>query len=370
MTTDYLNGEIDRSSLENNKKDRRIERHKLVEGNNVLRILPPFGTNHGKSAFAEWSLHWGFMDKDGNKRPIVCTYKYEGYCPICEVSRELYKKKTALVKEYMDADNKKVLWDRMPDSLKAQYTKLNQEWEDIKPTTQYFYNAIDLNHSIKILALSKMAHDGLKKKILDAMDKYGISPASLNAGCYFVISKIKIGTRVRDVKYEVDLYKQIEKDAQGNVIERILKTALPDAVINGYDKLAYDIHTLYTVRSSSDVAKILNGDGSVFDQERNVKKDRGNLNPESKSVLTTLPPTICTPAVNGTTFVTPPTTSVYNPPATGGVLMSDADRQFKATTNVPVADRSGTGFSPTTPVAAPVTATPQTVVDAKKLLGY
>jgi hypothetical protein len=99
----YEEPKLNMSGLANTFGGRTLKTHKIVDGDNALRILPPFGTGHNGNIYAEWVLHWGYVDKNAKVKPLVCTKKFEKYCPICEESKLLFDRKAALVGEFKDA---------------------------------------------------------------------------------------------------------------------------------------------------------------------------------------------------------------------------------------------------------------------------
>lgn len=266
----YQEQEINLETLEP-KTSRQINRHKLKEGDNFFRILPPFGANHNGMVFAEWRIHWGYSDGNGQTRPLVCTFPTEGFCPICEESKKLYQAKEDLIKEFKNED-KEVMWKLVPEDIKAQHTELRESWNTISSKKSYYYNAIDPSGNVAILQLSKTAKDQLNEKILYAHKKMGFNPVSLQTGCFFNVKKVKTGPRAMDVKYIVDFVKETIKAENGDVMEKIKREPISSFVIENFDKLAYDLHTLYPIRTAEELYKIMNGDTSSLDSKKAFNK--------------------------------------------------------------------------------------------------
>lgn len=311
----YLNPSIDRSSLKIGGGNDGIHNHKLKIGDNVFRILPPFGPKAAGRLMAEWYLHWGFKDANGRPKPLVCTKKYEGYCPICAEANELYNRKQEIVKEYMD-DKGKIQFSQLPPDVKTEYNRINDNWKDIRSQRSYYYNAMDTSGRIGVLRLPKLGAQALNDKIEFAIDRLNINPVSLEKGCLFIVRKVKTGSMDWDIKYEADIFKEIEKDENGQTIERTATSAVPANVIENYTNLAIDVHELYTIRPSTDIKKIMIGDHSVFKAEEDAKKKAQ----EERAANGTNPPTGISksaeaPASTPTPATTPPAEAPVEAPA-------------------------------------------------------
>ena len=248
--------------------------HKITDGDNIFRILPPFGTNHNGLPMAEWYLHWGFTDDQGNKKVLVCTKRFEKFCPICQQANTLRDTMSEIVREFeYEADGRtKVAWKNVPKELAVKHNEVKEQFDAIRAQRGYYYNALDESGTVGVLKIPKTAKDGLNEKIKDAVKRLGFNPLSLRDGCAFNIKRVRTGPNNFDVEYKVELVKVAVKDAAGDIVEKTPRSSVSEDLIQNFSERAYDIHTLYTVRPSSDLAKIMQGDTSVFAAEAAAKK--------------------------------------------------------------------------------------------------
>ena len=241
--------------MESVSKQSQIHRFKITEGTHVLRVLPPFGTNHNNMASKEVNLHWGFTASNGQVRPVSCAYKHEGYCPICVRAREL-ETLAARAKANGDEELEK---QNLSDSQKLRNRKT------------FIYNVADKNGTVGVLELTKSTHDELIKLFKEYITKYDLDPTSLTEGVWFQISREGKGLKTR---YTVKFNRVMAK-VDGELIEKLDRSALAENIVTNYDKVAVDIHKLYQPVAASDLQRIL--DGAPVDEV--VKRVKPTLQP-------------------------------------------------------------------------------------------
>jgi len=263
----------------NSGMGRKIVNHKMKEGDNVFRILPPFGTNHNGLLYAEVTLHW-FLDPSGKSRPLVCSRDKEKYCPICAEAFEFYNRKQELVKKFSD-DSGKVNWKALPKEVNEQYQELNEVYNKLRGQKGFYYNALDLSGTVGVLRLSKTTAEKLGKKIKEAQQMYSIKCTSLSDGILFNIKKTKTGSRDFDVTYDVEYLMTPKKREDGSISLEFNRGSVSDSIMQNFENLAYDIHAMYPVRTSTELKRVLDGDKSVWaemDARRNAVVSNGNGN--------------------------------------------------------------------------------------------
>lgn len=240
-----------------------IQNHEVKDGDNIFRIMPPFGTDHNGLPFAETYLHW-FADPTGKNRPLACSKKHERFCPVCSEANEVWKQAENLGSEYKGADgriNKK----GMGEEMSRKYETLMAQFRALKAQHSYLYNAMDLNNNIKILRLPKTAAEALGLKIVEAINTLGVNPISLKNGLFFNIKRISTGPQKFNVKYEVDFVRKTIKE-EGGFVQKIETSSVPESVMASFEKLAYDVHTLYPVRTSQELKRVMIGDKKVWEE--------------------------------------------------------------------------------------------------------
>lgn len=252
---------------------RKYVTHKIKEGDNLYRILPPFGTNHKGLPFAEVSLHWfSTLDDTGKpkQRPLRCSYAVERFCPVCEEANDLYKEKESLLAEYIDEDTKKVRWDVVPEEVGAKHKQLKNSFDAVKVQRGYFYNALDASGVVGVLRLPKTAATKLGEQIKKAIQTYGFNPLSLENGAVFNIIQKKTGPKNYNVEYSVEFVMKSITGPDG-VQLKITTEQAPKNVMDNYETLAYDVHAMYPAVTAAELQRAMIGDAILW-TEMDAKK--------------------------------------------------------------------------------------------------
>ena len=240
------------------KERREWKRHKVNDGSNIYRILPPFGDaeKHNGYPYRKWSYIWLLDPATGKNKPWASPFSAgEQSCP---------------VKEYADALAKKV--DDMVTQLKSEGKSEDQirvdptlvairdvQWK-LKLTHAYSYNAIDKSGEVGILEIKSTAHKGLCKKMSEYIKDYGQDPTSLNdfdddSGVWFNFKREGKG---KLTEYSVEFNTTMVKvEGQARPQMQLDFTGLSDTVKTNYDGLGYDLQSLYTFKSYDDLKDIL-----------------------------------------------------------------------------------------------------------------
>lgn len=307
---------------------KEFKNHKIASGDNIYRIMPPFGTNNGGSPFAEIYLHW-FQDPSGRNRPLSCAKKIERYCPVCESANEVYKRLEVVLNDYKDEAGKvnfKAL--AMNDEDNAKSKNLRAQFDALKAQRGFYYNAMDSSGTIGVLRLPKTAAEALGEKIRDGINVLGMSnPLSLRNGVLFNIVQKKTGKDKRDVEYSVDFVRE-SKDTPEGIVQIIKKSAVPDNVIANFEKLAYDIHAMYPARTSQELKRVMMGDKKVWDEIDAKRNSNGN----GRAVAVTesvgeAPATVATPTATAQPAPSTPAIAAQTttPAAPKSAVTSDAE---------------------------------------------
>jgi len=242
---------FNRNSLSNGSK---TVRHKIQPGANSFRILPPFGNpdTHNGYPFRKWSVAWMIDPQSGKRRPFASPMLDREKCPVDEYSRALFKfiesKKTKLQEEGLDQQE-----------IKKRLEGLSKVQWDLKLSHSYAYNALNKEGTVGILEVKKTAHDGIKERLNEFITDYGQDPIGLqadakgNAGVWINIKKSGEG---KETKYVVEFAK-IKKNIDGDIGFVLDRTPVDESVAENYDKLGYDLSTLYHKKSVSEMRDIL-----------------------------------------------------------------------------------------------------------------
>lgn len=246
------NGKI-KINMDSLKTRREWKRHKVKDGNNIFRILPPFGDSSNGYPYRKWQIIWGLQDPEsGRARPFASSMTSEKKCPITEYVGEL-KKKAEVLKSQLAASGVS------EEESKARLSSLNKLISDLNPKTVYIYNAADRAGEVGLLELKSTAQKKMKAEMSTYIHDYNQDPTSLNSedtdsGVWFNIIRTGEG---RDTEYDVKKFQTKTKNAAGKISFEDDRSPLPDSVVENYDNLAYDLGSVYQIKSYEDLAEIL-----------------------------------------------------------------------------------------------------------------
>ena len=222
------------------KERKEYKRHKVNQGDNIYRILPPFGEVANGYPYKAWTLSWLPDPATGRNRPYASTRSFgEKDCPITEYTKALEARYTQL----SDTMKSKAVDDATVREHLKGITKLLM---NIKPKTSYFYNATNKAGEVGILELKKTAHDGIKKQMMQYITDYGQDPTSLNSdendsGVWF---KVRRDGELTNTEYSV-LKNQTKQKLGGQLVFVDDRSELPQNIVDSYPSLGYDLTTLY-----------------------------------------------------------------------------------------------------------------------------
>lgn len=247
------NGKI-KINLDSLKARREWKRHKVKDGHNVFRILPPFGESSNGYPYKKWQIIWGLIDPEsGRARPFASSMTSEKKCPITEYVAAL-KKKAETLKAQLTASG------LSEDAQKERMSSLNKLISDLSPKTVYIYNAADKSGEVGLLELKSTAQKKMKVEMAQYIQDYNQDPTSLNSadtdsGLWFDIIRSGVG---RDTEYDVKKVSIKSKNpTTGKVSFEDDRSPLPDSVVENYDNLAYDLTSVYQVKTYEELNEIL-----------------------------------------------------------------------------------------------------------------
>jgi hypothetical protein len=247
------NGKI-KINLDSLKSRREWKRHKVTDGNNVFRILPPFGENSNGYPYRKWQIIWGLFDPEsGRARPFASSMTSEKKCPVTEYVQQL-KKKAETIKAQMQAAGES------EDEIKNRLSTLNKLISDLNPKTVYIYNAADQSGEVGLLELKSTAHKKMKTEMSNYINDYNQDPTSLNSdendsGVWFNVVRTGMG---RDTEYDVKRVSIKTKNPQtGKISFEDDRSPLPESVVENYENMAYDLSSVYQVKSYDELNEIL-----------------------------------------------------------------------------------------------------------------
>jgi hypothetical protein len=238
------------------KSRREWKRHKIKEGSNVFRILPPFGDveTHNNYPYRKWSTVWLTDPKTGKRRPFASPMTDGAKeCPVKEYSDALTK---FIDKQKAQLEAKGASEDKIKEKLKG----LREVQWQIKVQHVYAYNAADKSGEVGLLEVKSTAHQGLKKMMNQYIKDYGQDPTSLNsdlkndAGVWFNISKEGEG---KMTEYDVAFAILKKKNADGELEKKDDRSPLSDNIVENYADLGYDLNAVYTRKTYDELKDLL-----------------------------------------------------------------------------------------------------------------
>ena len=262
-------------NLDSLKTRREWRRHKVKDGHNVFRILPPFGESSNGYPYRKWQIIWGLSDPEsGRARPFASSMTSEKKCPVTEYVAELKKKAEKLNAQLSAAGVSE-------EDAKARLGVLNKLIADLSPKTVYIYNAADKSGDVGLLELKSTAQKKMKSVMADYIQTYNQDPTSLNSeetdsGVWFDITRQGMG---RDTEYDVKLVSIKSKNpATGKITFEDDRSPLPDAIVENYDNLAYDLGSVYQIKSYDELAQILEANkASIIEACPDADLDSGDV---------------------------------------------------------------------------------------------
>lgn len=228
------------------------KRHKIVDGHNIYRVLPPFGESSNGYPYRKWQITWGLLDpSNGRKRPFASCISTEGKCPILEYVNLLAEKAEEMKSSYKAqglSDN----------DIKEQMKDINAVISNLRPKTTYVYNAINKAGEVGLLEVKTTAHKKLKTLMMEYIQDYNQDPTSLNSsdddsGVWFDF--IRTGVNF-DTEYDVRK-NQIKARVGAQLTYVDDREALPDAVVQNFDRSGYDLTSIYTIKSYDELKETL-----------------------------------------------------------------------------------------------------------------
>lgn len=238
------------------KTRREWKRHKIKDGSNVYRFLPPFGDIevHNNYPYRKWSTVWLVDPKTGTRRPFASPLTDGNQnCPVREYNDKLTKHIDKLKAHY----EQKGLSE---DKIKTKLKNIREVQWNLKVQNTYAYNATDKSGEVGILELKSTAHQGVKKMMNQYIKDYGQDPTSLcsdlknDSGVWFNITKEGDG---KNTVYSVDYNVIKRKNADGELEKKDDRSPLSDNIAENYDDLGYDLNSIYVRKTSEELMEIL-----------------------------------------------------------------------------------------------------------------
>jgi len=243
-------------NLDSLKSRKEWKRHKVKDGHNIYRILPPFGEASNGYPYRKWQIIWGLTDpENGRARPFASSMTSEKRCPITEYVNQL-KTRAETMTSKLKADGVS------EEDIRARLKDLQDLIGNLIPKTVYVYNAADKGGEVGLLELKSTAHKEMKEKMNKYIQDYNQDPTSLNsadddAGVWFDVVRSNATGKFRDTKYEVEKVQTKVKGPNGVIQFVDDRSPLPDSIVENYDNLAYDLSSIYQAKTYEELQEVL-----------------------------------------------------------------------------------------------------------------
>jgi hypothetical protein len=239
-------------NMDSLKGKKEWKRHKVNPGHNTFRILPPFGDQANGYPYKKWMIIWGMLDPEsGRMRPFASSLTTEKRCPVTEYVEALQKKAEA-IKGRLQAAGKSEA------DIKEALKGINKVIGNLRPKTVYAYNAADKSGTVGILEVKSTAHKVLKTLMMTYIKDYNQDPTSLNSdpddsGVWFDFIRTGEGF---STEYDVEKL-QMKTKVNGQLTFVDDRSPLPENVVENYTDMAYDLSSIYQIKSYDDLKEIL-----------------------------------------------------------------------------------------------------------------
>jgi hypothetical protein len=249
-------------NMESLKDKKEYVRHKVNDGDNIYRILPPFGEESNGYPFRKWTIAWLLDPESGRKRPYASPFSFgKDACPVFEYCKAIEAKrdeKAAAIRTRLS--EKGMEEEAIKKVLKEKLKVFNDVIWNIKPKKSFFYNAVNKAGEVGILELKVTAHDKMKKAMSQYIKDYNQDPTSLmsdadDSGVWFKVSRTG---KDSDTEYNVEKNQTKVKDpSTGKLRWEDDQEPLSDNVAENYEDMAYDLAKLYREISYEDLKAVL-----------------------------------------------------------------------------------------------------------------
>ena len=237
----------------NPKSFKKTVRHKVKDGLNTFRFLPPFGEESNGYPYRKWNVIWGLTDPNsGRVRPFASSSTYEGQCPVFDYLELLKVKLEAEKVQLMSKGTSE-------DDVNTKFKAVNDFISGIRPKTVFAYNAADKSGTVGVLELKTTAHKDVLKVMNQYIKDYNQDPTSLcslvqDSGLWINITREGEGFKTA---YGAAKNQIMVKNEQGIPQYQDDRSPLAENISANYTSLAYDLNTIYQKLTYDELKEIL-----------------------------------------------------------------------------------------------------------------
>jgi hypothetical protein len=226
----------------------------LEDGDNVYRVLPPFGSLASKGKYIQYySVVWGYKDSQGKNTPFSDYRVVNFKTKMVEVESPAYLRSKKLESTYdMVAKKSKEEGGKNPETQKL-LADLAEQKKQFNLENKYFLNVMNLQGEVGLLKIGAKAKEQLVN-LIKKLDSEGVDATSLDNGRFFNFNRMG---KNRETQYTVSVYKEKIQTEQFGLIEKDKVSKITEAEASRIAKEAFDLGTLYTVPTTEQLDRIV-----------------------------------------------------------------------------------------------------------------
>lgn len=236
---------------------------KLLDGDNVYRILPPMGDAVAKGTWAQYyAVVWGYKDSSGKQKPFQDPSEKNRSNGMIE------KMSAALDRRIKLEDQKKKM--KEAGASKEQMEKMNDILKQFNIEKKYYLNVVSLTGEIGLLKVGYKIYKALtgdKKKgekgLIDRLLDQGVDPvSSLDNGRFINFHR---QGKMLDTTYTVTVYQE-EVEINGKKYKEDKVHKIDQNLIDRLDKEAFNLVSMYPSPTLEEVDRIVKEGPTAVDE--------------------------------------------------------------------------------------------------------
>jgi len=240
--------ELGKANYDGNRK----KTFKIIDGDNVYRILPPMKSLAKLGYWSKYySVVWGYENAGGKKRPFNDCRKTNFKTRAVEVESAAYLKSAKINAMLDELKLKKKNGEAVDPETLDRVTKLAKRYNI---EGKHYVNAVNLKGEIGVLKIGAKAKQGIEAETKKLLAK-GIDPLSIENGRYFNIYREGTGLQTM---YQVTVYKE-QREVGGELAEFDKVHAMDANFIARLGAEASDLGSLYVSPTPDQIKSIVEG---------------------------------------------------------------------------------------------------------------
>ena len=251
---------------------------KIVDGNNIYRILPPMFNLATEGRYSMFHrVEFGYKNTDGRMKPFVSprVVTRNGDVSMVEVESAAHLHRMKL------KDETESLKTTIKEGLEAGTITKDEAKEAMKEArglsmrynldSKHYLNVINENGEIGLLKIPNTAKKALQP-LLDKLKAEAVNPMSVDNGRFFNFHRTGTGL---DTQYTLSVVKDSKSatiDGTSTTVEVERIHVLNDAILDRLNDEAFKLDSLFPKPSAEEVERIVNEGPIAVDEILSTKK--------------------------------------------------------------------------------------------------